>query len=148
VYTGTLKSNFYGKMSRLVIHALRSVNLQWLFEKVQIKRFWTNGELDSKILVNRPGRQVVLTTIHEDTELDSFQSDDSVTFLVIGVKLKRQTRKESIVLNEGQLLTLHENIDYSHTTGGKTMLLYIIVKTFPNHSRGGEQEKTLQGFFN
>lgn len=144
--TGTLKSKFYGKMSRKVIDTLRSMNLQWFFEKVRLIRIRMNMESDPKILVNRPKKQVVLTTIHEDTEIDSFQSDDSVTFLLIGVKLKRQTRKESIILHEGQLPTLYENIDYCLTTGGKTMFLYIIVKAFPKPSRAEKQEKTLQDF--
>jgi len=42
------------------------------------------GELHSKILMNRADKQIVLTTIHENTEIDSYQSDDSVTFHVIG----------------------------------------------------------------
>jgi quercetin dioxygenase-like cupin family protein len=86
------------------------------------------GELDSKILVNRPDKQIVLTTIHEDTEINSFQSDDLVTLKVIGGKLKLHTQKESIILIAGQLRRLHKNIIYSLTTEEETMFLLIIIK--------------------
>ena len=84
-------------------------------------------ELDSKILVNRPDKQIVLTTIHEDTEINFFQFNDSVTFYVIDGKLKLNVRKESIILNEGQLFTLHENINCSLTTVEETVFLLTIV---------------------
>jgi quercetin dioxygenase-like cupin family protein len=86
------------------------------------------GELDSKILVNRPDKQIVLTTIHENTEINSFQSDDSVTLKVIGGKLKLHTRKESIILDKGQLHRLHKNMIYNLTTEEETMFLLIIIK--------------------
>ncbi|QGY46130.1 hypothetical protein GM418_21405 [Maribellus comscasis] len=85
------------------------------------------GELNSKILVNRPDKQVVLTIIHKDTEIDSFQSDDSVTLFVVGGKLKLHTRKESIILKEGQLLKLHKKVNYSFTTWKETVFLLTIV---------------------
>ncbi|MDD2197415.1 MAG: hypothetical protein PHW91_09565 [Bacteroidales bacterium] len=85
------------------------------------------GKLYSKVLVNKPGKQVVLTALHEDMEIDAFQSNDSVTFQVIEGKLKLHTRKESIILKEGQLFSLYDNIKYSLTTAEKTMFLLTIV---------------------
>jgi quercetin dioxygenase-like cupin family protein len=127
MYTETLKANSYGKMNRLATGSLRLFNLPWLFEKMKLKRTWMKSELDSKILVNRPDKQVVLTTIHEDTKIDSFQSDASVTLQVIGGKLKLHTRKESIILKEGQFLKLHEKINYSFTTRKESVFLLTIV---------------------
>jgi len=126
-----LKINSYGKTNRAVINSLLSFNLPGLFEKVKLKQTWMKGELYSKILMNRPYKQIVLTTTHEDTEIDSFQSDDSVTFQVISGKLKLHTRKESIVLNQGQLFTLNEKINYSLTTTEETLFLLTIVKASP-----------------
>lgn len=85
------------------------------------------GELDSKILMNRPDKQIVLTTIHEDTEIDSFQSDDSVTFQVIGGKLRLRTRKRLIILNEGQFFSLNENTNYQISAREETVFLLTIL---------------------
>ena len=67
------------------------------------------GKIYSKILVNRPEKQILLTAIHENIEIDSYQCGDSVTFQVIEGMLKLKTRKEAVIINEGQLFSLHDN---------------------------------------
>ncbi len=126
MYTGTLKTNSYSEMNKPEINSIHSLKLLRLFEKMKLKRTWMKGELNSKILVNTSEKQIVLTTIHEDTEIDSFQSNDSVTFQVIGGKLKLHTRKESIILSEGQFLVLHEHVKYRLTATAETVFLMTI----------------------
>jgi quercetin dioxygenase-like cupin family protein len=87
---------------------------------------WEQGELNAMILLNTPGKQILLTALHEGTEIDSFQSNDSITFHIIEGKLKFHTRKESVTLNKGQLLTLHEKIKYSLKTREETVFLLTI----------------------
>lgn len=128
MYTETLKTNSYGEMNKPVIDSLLPFNLPKLLEKVKLKRTWMKGELNSKILVNRPDKQIVLTTIHKDTEIDSFQSNDSVTFHVIGGELKLHTQKESIILGEGQFLALYEHVKYRLTAAQATVFLLTLAK--------------------
>lgn len=67
----------------------------------------------------------MLTALHDGTEIQSFQSNDSITFQIIEGKLMFHTRKESVTLDKGQLLTLHENIKYSLTSKETVLLLTI-----------------------
>ncbi|MDO9511921.1 MAG: hypothetical protein Q7J34_09190 [Bacteroidales bacterium] len=127
--TGTLKTHSYDKTNRPVIDSLSSFNLSELFEKGILKQTLMKGELFSKILVNSSDRQVVLTTIHKDTEIDSFQSSDSVTFYVIEGQLKLHTKKESFILEEGHFFALHEHIDYRLTAALETIFLLTIAKS-------------------
>jgi quercetin dioxygenase-like cupin family protein len=64
--------------------------------------------------------------MHGGTEVKSFQSNDSVTFQIIEGKLRFHVRKDTITLNEGQLMTLDENIKYSLTTQEETVFLLTI----------------------
>ncbi len=84
------------------------------------------GELNAMVLLKTPDKQIVLTAMHNGTEIQSFQSNDSVTFHIIEGQLIFHTRKESVILDEGQLLTIHENIKYSLTTKEETILLLTI----------------------
>jgi len=68
---------------------------------------WKSGELKSLILLNSPAKKVVLTVMHNRTEVDSFQSGDSVTIQIIEGKMKIQTCQKTIILDKGQLLVLH-----------------------------------------
>ena len=78
------------------------------------------------ILLESPGKQILLTTLHEGTEINFFQSNDSATFQVVEGKMEFRTRKESVNLNKGQLLTLHEKIKYSLTSTEDTVFLLTI----------------------
>jgi quercetin dioxygenase-like cupin family protein len=106
--------------------SLRSYDLPVLIEKMKHSHTWAKGELNAMILLNSPDKQIVLTALHEGTEINSFQSNDSITFQIIEGKLKFHTRKESVTLDKGQLLTLQDNIKYSLKTREETVLLLTI----------------------
>ena len=106
--------------------SLLTFDLPILIEKMKQKDSWAKGELNAMILLKRPDKQIVLATLHEGTEIKSFQSNDSITFQIIEGKLKFHKRKESVILDKGQLLTLHENISYRLTTKEETVFLLTI----------------------
>ena len=97
-----------------------------LIGEMKHKHSWVNGELDTMILLKTPSKQIVLTALHEGTEIKSFQSNESITFQIIEGKMQFHARKESVNLDKGQLLTLCENIRYSLTTNEETILLLTI----------------------
>ena len=108
--------------------SLRTFDLPTLIEKMKRENTWDKGGLNAKILMNKPNKQIVLTVLHKGTEINSFQSNDSITIQVIEGELKFHTQNESITLEKGQMLTLQENIDYSLTTKAETVLLFTIIK--------------------
>jgi quercetin dioxygenase-like cupin family protein len=87
---------------------------------------WANGELNALILLKSPQKQIILTAMHKGTEVESFQSNDSITFQIIEGKLKFHIRKDTVTLIEGQLMTLDENIKYRLTTEEETVFLLTI----------------------
>jgi len=87
---------------------------------------WTNGELSTLILLRSPGKQIILTAIHKGTEIESFQSDDSVSFRIIEGKLKLYIRKDSITINQDQLMILKEHLNYRLTSQEETIFLLTI----------------------
>jgi len=106
--------------------SLHTFDLPALIEMMKNSHAWTKGELNAMILLKCPDKKIVLTAMHEGTEIKSFQSDDSVTFQIIEGKLKLHTRKESVTLDKGQLLTLQEKIKYSLTAREETIFLLTI----------------------
>jgi quercetin dioxygenase-like cupin family protein len=106
--------------------SLFTFDLPTLVENMKHSQTWAKGELYSMILLKTPEKQIVLTALHKETEINSYQANDSITLEIIEGKLKFHTRKESVILNKGQVLTLHENIKYSLTTREETVLLLTI----------------------
>lgn len=88
---------------------------------------WANGELNSVVLLNSPTVKVLLTILHEGTEVISYQANDSITFQVLEGSLILHIKEESVVLNSGELLTLEEKIRYSFDTVEETAFLMTLV---------------------
>jgi quercetin dioxygenase-like cupin family protein len=98
-------------------------DLPSLIESMKEAETWKDGELNTMVLLDTPCMQIVLTALHAGTEINSFQSGDSVTFHIIEGTMKFRTSNESLFLNKGELMTLHENIDYSLTAREESVLL-------------------------
>jgi quercetin dioxygenase-like cupin family protein len=106
--------------------SVHTFDLPALIERMKHSHSWAKGELNAMILLKSPDKQIVLTALHEGTKISSFQSSDSITFQIIEGKLRFHTRKESLTIDKGQLLTLHENIKYSLTSRKETVFLLTI----------------------
>jgi len=126
----TIKANYLVHKENTSINpSLLIFDLPSLVEKIKVKRNWANGEINSMVLLKTPDKQIVLTALHNRTEIQSFQSNESITFQIIEGKLTFRTTKESVTLDEGQLLTLHENLKYSLTTEEETVFLLTIANS-------------------
>lgn len=101
-------------------------NLPFLIEKLKQKHSKAPGELNAIILLKSLDTQIVLTALHEGTAINSFQSNDSITFQIIEGKLNFHTATESVKLDQGQLHTLREKTKYSLTTNEETVFLLTI----------------------
>ena len=97
-----------------------------LIENMKNSHSWGKGDLNAMVLLKSPEKQIVLTALHEGTEISSFQANDSITFQIIEGELKFNTSKESVTLAKGQLLTLHENIKYRLKSTEETVFLLTI----------------------
>jgi hypothetical protein len=103
--------------------SLLTFDLPALIKKMKQKENWTKAELNAMILVKRPDKQIVLAALHEGTEINSFQKNDSTSFQIIEGKLKFYNSRKSVTLEKGQLFTLCENIKYKLKTKEDTVLL-------------------------
>jgi ethanolamine utilization protein EutQ (cupin superfamily) len=107
--------------------SLQNFDLPALVENVKDSRNWKQGEMNTMVLLKSTDKKVVLTALPEDTEIESFQENDSITVQIIEGRLRFHTRKVTVLLGRGQFLTLHQNIKYSMTTSKvKTIFLLTI----------------------
>ena len=124
----------YRKNYRSSDSKLLAFNLPSLVDRMKQSYTWANGELNSIILLKSPEKQIILTAIHEGTEILSFHSNDTVTVQIVEGRLKFHHRKDSFTLNKGQLMTLDENVKYDLTTEEETVFLLTILNTHLKHT--------------
>jgi quercetin dioxygenase-like cupin family protein len=118
----------FRRVSRAMNEPSGTFDFPTLIEKMKHTDSWAKGELNAMVLLKNPNKQIVLTALHEGTEIESFQSNHSITFQIIEGKLRFHSPKESLILDKGQLLTLRENIKYDLTSKEETVFLLTITK--------------------
>lgn len=102
-------------------------DLPAIVRRLKKEESWSKGELSSVILLQSPSVKVLLTLLPGDTEVISYQADDSITFQILEGSLVVHIRNESIRLNEGEVLTLDEKIKYSFDSVEETAVLMTLV---------------------
>ena len=111
------------KDDNLLNDELLTFDLPTFIEKMKHSSAWKKGAVSTMILLKRPDKQIVLTALHEETEIKSFQSNISITIQVIEGELKFQTTNQNVTLEKGQLMTIREKIKYSLTTESEAIIL-------------------------
>jgi len=112
---------------------LFSLELPGFIRKMKHDCAWAQGELNTRILMKTLQKQIILIGLHEGTEINSFQSNESVTIQILEGNLSFHTRKKSVVLESGQLIILNEKVAYSLTTREDTVVLLTISNSKLNH---------------
>jgi quercetin dioxygenase-like cupin family protein len=109
-----------------------SIYLTTLVNRLKNSPNWAKGDLDAIVISKKPNVQIVITALHNGTEIKSFQSGNSVTFHIIEGKLAFHSQKESVILNEGQLFTLYEKVKYKLESMEDTVFMLTITNNTVN----------------
>ena len=116
------------KAKRSLAISLLSLDLPFLVDKLKQDPGWAKGELNTMVLLKNSYKKIVLTVLHEGTEIDSFQANGSITFQIITGNLEFYTQNESVTLNAGHLLKIRENVKYRFTAREETAFLLTIAQ--------------------
>ncbi|MGE5382493.1 MAG: hypothetical protein ACM3PX_03605 [Omnitrophica WOR_2 bacterium] len=73
---------------------------------------WLNGELGFTVLQQNPDNNVVIIVMHENTEFESFQANNTLVLKVIHGKLKFKIRDKETIIESGKVLILQEHLFY------------------------------------
>jgi quercetin dioxygenase-like cupin family protein len=106
---------------------ISELGLAYLIKTIKKSKPLTNGELNSLILLNKPEKKVILTSMYEGTEIESFQANDSITLQIIEGHIRFRVRNNTVIIREGQLMKLDEHIKYNFIAREDTVFLLTII---------------------
>src|SRR3977135_2202742 len=98
---------------RLLDAPLLSFDLPKAIEKLKEEKSWKMGERNAITLLKSNFMRIVLIALHEQSEINFHQSGNMISVQLLEGKVNFQTRKQSVMLKKGSLLTIHE--DMKHT---------------------------------
>ncbi len=99
------------------------LNLPALIATMKLSKAWAKGELNAIVLLNSPTLKIVLTMVHKDTEILSFQNGHSTTFEVIEGGLNFLNHNGSAFIDKGYSLKQYDKLNYTLSNTEETIFL-------------------------
>ena len=102
---------------------LVSIDLPSYMRQIKDESSWKDGKRNEITVFKTDGLRIVLIALHEGAEMARHTADGIISLQVLEGKLQFKTDLQSVELNRGQMLALHEKIPHSVMAIEETMFL-------------------------
>jgi quercetin dioxygenase-like cupin family protein len=120
-------STAYHTREKLRDAPLLKFELKEVIDEIKEEDIWKMGEINTVILLKSSYMRIVLIALHEQSEITFHQSSNLISLQLIEGKLDFQTEKQSVILQQGSLLTLHEDCKHTLVAIKESVFLLTII---------------------
>src|SRR5436190_11469532 len=92
---------------------LVSINLPLFIEQIKQEPTWKDSDRNAITVFKTSGLRIVLIALHEGAEMTKHTANGHISVQVLEGQIKFTTDLQSVELNKGQMLVLHEHIPHS-----------------------------------
>ncbi len=93
---------------------------------------WLNGELGFNVLQQNPDSNVLVIAMHENTEFESYQANNSLIIKVIHGKLRFKINNKVSEIESGKMVILMEKAFYLIESMEESVFLLMTFNSFKN----------------
>lgn len=108
---------------RMIDAALVSIDLPLFMKQIKEETPWKDGKRNAITVFKTNGLRVVLIALHEGAEMARHTADGIISVQVLEGRVQFTTDQQSLELNKGQMLALHERIPHSVKAIQETIFL-------------------------
>lgn len=109
---------------RSIDAALVTIDLPLFLEQIKQESSWKDSDRNAITVFKTNGLRIVLIALHEGAEMARHTANGIISVQVLEGRLQFNTEGQSVELNKGQMLALHERIPHSvHAIKETTFLL-------------------------
>ena len=101
-------------------------DLPVMMKKIKQEDSWEYGQRNAITLLKSANMRLVLIALRTGEEIDFRQSDNLISLQLLEGNSEFHANNKTIVLKQGHLLTLHENIEHSLIAISETIFLLTI----------------------
>ena len=114
---------------RQIDAALVTIDLPLYMEQIRREPPWKEGKRNAITVFKTSGLRIVLVALHEGAEMARHTADGIISVQVLEGQLQFNTDEQSVELNKGQMLALHELIPHSVKAIKETIFLLTLTTT-------------------
>lgn len=122
--------------NRMIDAALVSIDLPLYMAQIKEETSWKDGKRNAITVFKTNGLRIVLIALHEGAEMARHAADGIISVQVLEGRLQFKTDQQSIELDKGQMLALHERIPHGVKALGETIFLLTLTTSLliePEH---------------
>lgn len=108
---------------------LVSMDIPLFIEQIKQESAWKNSDRNSITVFKTNGLRIVLIALHEGAEMAKHTANGHISLQVLEGQIKFTTDLQSVALNKGQMLALHERIPHSVLAIKETIFLLTLTTT-------------------
>ncbi len=112
---------------RLLDASLLKFDLPKVIEKIINEDAWKTGDRNAITLVKNEYMRIVLIALHKKSEINFHQSGNLISIQLIQGELNFKTDSQSVILKEGGLLAVHEDMKHNLIALEESVFLLTII---------------------
>ncbi len=114
---------------RSIDAALVNIDLPLFIEQIKQESSWKDSDRNAITVFKTNGLRIVLIALHEGAEMARHTANGIISVQVLEGQLQFNTDGQSVELNKGQMLALHERIPHSVQAIKETIFLLTLTPT-------------------
>ncbi len=114
---------------RSIDAALVNIDLPLFIEQIKQESSWKDSDRNAITVFKTNGLRIVLIALHEGAEMARHTANGIISVQVLEGQLQFNTDGQSVELNKGQMLALHERIPHSVQAIKETIFLLTLTTT-------------------
>lgn len=100
-----------------------AIDLPGYMEQIKQEISWKNSDRNAITVFKTNGMRIVLIALHEDAEISKHTAEGIISVQVLDGRMLFNTDQQSVELDEGQMIVLHERIPHSIRAIKETIFL-------------------------
>ena len=108
---------------RLMDAPLVTIDLVSFIKQIKKEKKWKRSDRNAITVFKTKGMRIVLIALRKDAEMVKHTATGKISLQVLEGKMRFNTNEQSVKLNKGQMLALHEGIPHSMLAKKKTIFL-------------------------
>ena len=103
---------------------LVEMNLPTLIAQVKSEKTWADSDRNALTIFKSDKMRIVLVGLHEHAEIKPHQANGVISVQVLEGRISFSIEQQTVVLEKGQMIALHENI--THSVSAQTEAFFLL----------------------
>ena len=116
---------------RIMDAPLVTIDIRSFTKQIKEEKAWEDSDRNAITVFKTDGMRIVLIALHKNAEMAKHTAEGMISVQVLEGKILFTTDEQSVELEQGGMLALHQNIPHSVLANEEAIFLLTLTTTLP-----------------